>query len=164
MAWERSFLPLTLRAPDVRVALTTRPFLGKALKLFPTQGGYSVRGCLMFWALSSSSCLYIYISLSLSLSLCRSLSLSFSVSLSLSLSLSCCYVFPLDLGSIDAASLPILVLRSGPRIACSVCPSLYSLSIRRPWRTTCTGCGCNSRAMYLSSGQVLVAEVGVEPR
>ena len=72
--------------------------------------------------------------------------------------------FPLDLGSIDVASLPILVLRSGPSIACSVCPSLYSLSIRRPWRTTCTGCGCNSRAMYLSSGQVLVAEVGVEPR
>ena len=91
---------------------------------FPTQGGYSVRGCLMFWALSSFSCLfkYIYISLSLSISFSLPLSLSFSVSLSLSLSLSCCYVFPLDLGSIDAASLPILVLRSGPRIACSVCP------------------------------------------
>ena len=92
------------------------------------------------------------------------ISLSFSVSLSLILSLSCCYVFTLGLGCIDAASLSLLVLRSGPRIACSVCPSLPSLSSRCPWRTTCTGRGCNSRAMYLSSGHVLVAEIGVKAR
>ena len=94
---------------------------------------YGVNDMLMFWALSSSSCFtYVHISL------------SFSVSLSLLLSLSCCYVFTLGLGCIDAASLSLLVLRSGSRIACSVWPSLPSLSSRCPWRTTCTGRGCNS--------------------
>ena len=79
--------------PDVRVALTSRPFLRKALKLFPTQGGLFCSW--VSYVLGFVQFLVLYI--------CTHLSLSFSVSLSLILSLSCCYVFTLGLGCIDDA-------------------------------------------------------------
>ena len=66
-------------APDVRVALTTRPFLRKALKLFPTQGGLFCSW--VSYVLGFVQFLVLYICTYLSLFFCFSFSYSLTVML-----------------------------------------------------------------------------------